>query len=471
MQSQGGTYFWQKNRLQVPQQLIDSLLSVPGFEPADFLSAHERPAPVSIRLHPIKGSVLREAPLSNVPWCKDGRYLPERPVFTTDPLLHAGAYYVQEASSMFLDFALRSCIPAPKNLRVLDLCAAPGGKSTLIASWLDPESLLLSNEVIRSRAGILEENLGRWGYGNTWVCSNDPREIGRIKDYFDLVVVDAPCSGSGLFRKDEKAIAEWSPEAVALCSSRQQRILHDIYPALKQNGLLIYATCSYSPAEDEQVLDQLATQYGFESVLLSPPADWGVVATQSPLHNMQGYRFFPHRLQGEGFFLAVLRKTEGGLSPDYPRFRSLHDAKNAAKLAPMLASPEFLLLPDANNQFCLIAPGQEADYHLLKQFVYLRKAGWHAGAPGPKEWLPEYDLALSGALSAEVPGVELNLEEALLYLKKETFSPVHTPAKGWATARYKGLGLGWMKVLDKRINNYLPKNLRIRMDIDWEGIR
>lgn len=457
--------------MQVPQQFIDSLLSVPEFEAADFIRAHQRPAPTSIRLHPVKGRVVEEASYSRVPWCREGRYLPERPVFTTDPLLHAGAYYVQEASSMFVDFALRSCIPNPKNIRVLDLCAAPGGKSTLIASWLDEESLLLSNEVIRSRATILEENLGRWGYRNTWVCSNDPRDVGRIRDYFDVMVVDAPCSGSGLFRKDEKAILEWSPEAVDLCAARQQRILHDIYPALKQNGLLVYATCSYSQEEDEQILDRLAAEYGFESVTLNPPPEWGIVTSLSPRHHMHGYRFFPNKVEGEGFFLAVLRKTEGGLSPDYPRFRTQHDQKNAEKLKPLLADCDFSLLPTSNEQFCLIAPHHEPDYQLLKQFVYLRKAGWNVGAPGPKEWLPEHDLALSAALSEGVPGVELSLEEALLYLKKETFRPANTIAKGWATARYKGLGLGWIKVLDNRINNYLPKNLRIRMDIDWESIR
>lgn len=457
--------------MKVPQKLVDPLLSVPGFDQEAFLNAHRRSAPTSIRLHPLKGHVLQESSLSQVPWCSLGRYLPQRPVFTTDPCLHAGAYYVQEASSMFLDFALRTCIPSPDNLRVLDLCAAPGGKSSLIASYLDPKSLLLSNEVIRSRASILEENMGRWGYRNTWVCSNDPRELGKIEDYFDLIVVDAPCSGSGLFRKDEKAIEEWSTDAVALCASRQQRILHDIYPALKQGGLLIYATCSYSMEEDEQILDMLAQQYHFESVPLNPPAEWGIVPVQSPECSIQGYRFFPHLLDGEGFFLAVLRKTEGGLSPDYPRFRTVHDKGNAEKVAPLLGLDEFALLPMTDNQFSVISRDHEADYHLLKQFVYLRKTGINAGSPGPKEWLPAHDLALSPMLSAAVRGMELTLEEALLFLKKETFSPVSAHGKGWAIARYKGLGLGWMKVLDNRINNYLPKNLRIRMDIDWEAIR
>lgn len=456
--------------MQVPQQLIDSLRAVPGFDADAFLEAHQGPAPTSIRLHPLKGAAVSPDLSNRVPWCAEGRYLPERPLFTTDPLLHAGAYYVQEASSMFLDFALRSLLPKPKNLRVLDLCAAPGGKSTLIGSYLDPESLLLSNEVIRSRATILEENTTRWGYGNTWVCSNDPRDLGRLTDYFDLIVIDAPCSGSGLFRKDPKAIAEWSTDAVALCAARQQRIVQDVYPALKQGGLLIYATCSYSAEEDELLLDQLATDHGMETVALHPPAEWGIVSTQSPQHQMQGYRFFPHKLQGEGFFLAVLQKTEGGTHADYPRFRSLHEKKTAEQLHTLLQT-DALLIPAADKQYALIRPEHEADYHLFKQFVYLRKTGLLAGAPGPKEWLPEHDLALSPEMSAAFYGVELNLEEALLFLKKESFFPSAAPRKGWALARYKGLALGWMKVLDNRINNYLPKNLRIRMDIDWEAFR
>ena len=166
---------------------------------------------------------------------------------------------------MFLDYLIRALVPERKNLRVLDLCGAPGGKSTLLASLLDDSSLLISNEVIRSRATILEENAVRWGYTNNWVTSNDPKDIGRIGGYFDLIVVDAPCSGSGLFRKDQAALEDWTEANVQLCSQRQKRIIADVWPSLKEDGILIYATCSYSPEEDEQILDWLGSEYGVET--------------------------------------------------------------------------------------------------------------------------------------------------------------------------------------------------------------
>ncbi|MBZ0099994.1 MAG: RsmB/NOP family class I SAM-dependent RNA methyltransferase, partial [Taibaiella sp.] len=228
---------------------------------------------------------------------------------TTDPLYHAGAYYVQEASSMFLSQVIQQLIPERNNLRVLDLCAAPGGKSTLIASLLEKDSLLISNEVIRTRASILEENITRWGYMNTWVTSNDPKDFSKLKGYFDIIVVDAPCSGSGLFRKDERALDEWSEANVQLCAQRQQRILADVWPALKENGILMYATCSYSPQEDEEILDWLGDDFEVASLPVQLSEEWGVVETTSAKHQFKGYRFFPHKVQGEGFFIAAVRKN------------------------------------------------------------------------------------------------------------------------------------------------------------------
>ena len=179
----------------------------------------------------------------------------QRPSFTFDPLFHAGTYYVQEASSMFLEQALKQSVDLSQPLRVLDLCAAPGGKSTLLQSLLNKESLLVSNDVIKSRAAILEENIVKWGAANVVVTNNDPAHFARLENYFDAIVIDAPCSGSGLFRRDPEAINEWSENNVQLCSQRQQRIVADVWPALKQNGILIYSTCSYSAEEDEAILD------------------------------------------------------------------------------------------------------------------------------------------------------------------------------------------------------------------------
>ncbi len=272
--------------MQIPSQLIKSLIGLKGFHQESFEKVHASHEQItSIRWNPHKKKMVEkedskfnnqnskttnslnsgirlpaadsELPpphsqlpttasrlpaLTPVPWSTQGYYLSQRPSFTFDPLFHAGCYYVQEASSMFLEEALKQTIDLRTDNRVLDLCAAPGGKSTLIQSILSPHSLLLSNEVIKSRAVILEENITKWGGANVIITNNDPVDFARIGNFFDSIVIDAPCSGSGLFRRDPGAIEEWSEQNVQHCSQRQQRIISDVLPALKKNGILIYST-------------------------------------------------------------------------------------------------------------------------------------------------------------------------------------------------------------------------------------
>lgn len=427
------------------------------------MQAHQQPAPVSLRLHPLKGAdLLEDAP--RVPWTPLGRYLPERPVFALDPLWHAGAYYVQEASSMLTGWAFDQLFPQKNGLRVLDLCAAPGGKSTHLAALLPPDAVLLSNEVIRSRAGILTENVVRWGYANHWVSSNDPEAFAQLPQFFDCMVVDAPCSGSGLFRKDPDAIGEWSIEAVTLCAQRQQRILHDAWPALKAGGILLYATCSYSFEEDEAVLEAFCREKGAEPVPVSPPADWGLVEVQTPV-GAQGFRCYPNRVPGEGFFFAALRKGEisGKSSSKEKRGRSRHDAAAWKKAAHLLEGDNWLCLPEEDGKsFRALPAGMEDDLQLLQSKLYMRKAGVSLGMPGAKEWIPEHALAASVHLSKAVPAAALSLEEALRYLRCE--DPGIAPAQqGWLLASYEGRSLGWMKAVKGRINNYLPRPLKLRL--------
>lgn len=447
----------------LPSSLLTELSQLAGFDEQAFRAAHDQRPPVSVRLHPVKGDgvfVNEEV----VPWCTGGRYLPERPVFTLDPAYHAGAYYVQEASSMFLAQLLQQAIAGRTNLRVLDLCAAPGGKSTLIASMLDPESLLVSNEVIRTRASILEENMSRWGFMNTWVTSNDPRDIGRLDGYFDIIVVDAPCSGSGLWRKDPAALNEWSEANVQLCGERQQRILADIWPALKTNGVLIYATCSYSPQEDEEILSWLATDLNAVSQPALPiPAQWGIEPVSAP-GNIIGYRCYPHKVRGEGFFIASVTKTEETTMVKQPRFKTARNARIQEQAA-HLFSNQPLFIPGKENNFFAIHPAHEADLHIIQQAAWLRRTGVEAGTPMPKEWLPAHDVALSVDAAAGLPFVDTTREQALKFLKREEMGIDDIP-KGWHIIRYNGQGLGWIKSLGNRVNNYLPKHWRIRMDID-----
>src|SRR6186997_1110290 len=289
--------------MKLPQLLLDSLASVKGFDKEDFIKIHESGEQVtSIRVNSSKKFEISNLKFQ-IPWAETGFYLETRPSFTFDPLFHAGCYYVQEASSMFLEQALKQTVDLSQPLKILDLCAAPGGKSTHILSLITKESLLVSNEVIRSRANILNDNINKWGCSNVLVTSNDPRDFQRLENYFDVIVVDAPCSGSGLFRRDPDAIEEWSEQNVALCSQRQQRILADVLPALKNGGVLVYSTCSYSKNEDEEICDWLISELKVESLKLKVEENWNIV--QSDV----GYRFWPDKIKGEGFFIACFRKT------------------------------------------------------------------------------------------------------------------------------------------------------------------
>ncbi len=446
---------------ELPSSLLQQLHTVESFDEQAFIAAHKQPAVTSVRLHPLKGKSMF-ADNDIIPWCATGRYLPQRPVFTTDPAYHAGAYYVQEASSMFLNYMFQQVVGEQKALHVLDLCAAPGGKSTLIASVLDRDSLLVSNEVIKPRASVLEENMIRWGYSNTYVTNNDPRDFGRLPGFFDVIVADVPCSGSGLFRKDEKALDEWSVDNVALCSQRQQRILADVWPALKEDGIFIYATCSYSPQEDEQILDWIAGTFNIESIAVSPPEEWEVV-TVCTAKNGVGYRFFPDKLRGEGFFIAAFRKKEATASIRYPRFKSANDKILQAQASFLLQPGDDCYLRAENYTIAINAAHEEA-LQILQKALYFRKAGVNLGSAAGKDWLPAHDIALSVDAAQDLQRIEVNKEQALHYLKKEEMD-VHPDGRGWYIVTYNGLGLGWIKWLGNRCNNYLPKNWRIRMEI------
>jgi 16S rRNA C967 or C1407 C5-methylase (RsmB/RsmF family)/NOL1/NOP2/fmu family ribosome biogenesis protein len=447
----------------IPASLLKELQGVKGFDEQAFLAAHEQQPLTSVRLNPAKDIGLFSSN-ERVPWTSGGVYLPERPVFTLDPAYHAGAYYVQEASSMFLEHTLRNILQDKKGLRVLDLCAAPGGKSTLIASILDKDSLLVSNDVIRTRASILDENMTRWGHMNTWVTSNDPRDFGRLAGYFDVIVVDAPCSGSGLWRKDAKALDEWSEANVQLCGERQQRILADVWPSLKEDGILIYATCSYSVQEDEEILDWLASTYEVKTLDVPIKEEWGIAEVSSPKRGMTGYRFFPGRVKGEGFFIAALQKKEEAGDHYFPRFKPGHDKKIKEQAGYLLKDTDVLFIQTDKENYSALRPGHEADRHLLKEVVYMRKTGLALGNPAGKYWIPAHEVALGIDTNSSLPGIELTKDQALRFLKREDMG-IDTPDKGWLMMRYSGLGLGWIKSLGNRINNYLPKQWRIRMEI------
>lgn len=451
---------------QLPPPLIASLVNVGGFDKEAFLRVHEVGAQVtSVRLNPAKADTITSLfPVAEkVPWSSFGYYLPERPSFTFDPLFHAGLYYVQEASGMFLEQALRQSIDLSQPLRVLDLCAAPGGKSTLLQSLISRDSLLVSNEVIKSRVHLLEENMIKWGAANAVVTCNDPRDFARLENYFDVIVIDAPCSGSGLFRRDPGAIREWSEANVQLCHQRQQRILADVWPALKQGGLLVYSTCSYSKEEDEDILDWIGGQFDVRPKRLDIAAYEGIVETVSDKKGLSGYRFYPDKIKGEGFFIAALQKQDGdawhGMRPKRNTLERIPKAEEQL-VTPWLQSEDDMVLFRQKEDIIALPSYFQTDVPVLQSALYIKKAGVLAGKPTPRELLPDHQLALSGLAGPQIVSVPLNKEQAIQYLRREELR-LDTNYRGWALVSYQGHPLGWVKILANRVNNYYPKEWRI----------
>ena len=437
---------------------------LPGEELPLFFQALEETAPVSIRFNPEKRLPDGQEPAGErVPWCKEGVYLSHRPVFTLDPAFHAGAYYVQEASSMFLCEALRQSVDRSEPLRVLDLCAAPGGKSTLIADFIGPDGLLVANETIRSRVGALRENIEKWGYNNVAVTSGEAEDFARAPGLFDVVVTDAPCSGEGMFRKDPDSIGEWSPENVTVCSARQKRILTAAVECLKPGGILVYSTCTYNSEENTDNTNWLIRNFPMELVRLEVPPSWGVTETDG------GYQFYPHKTRGEGFFLAVLRKTAGETAKTGTgNFKNLSAMPKTSipLITGWMRTDAALRYFQTTSGEIMALPGQWTEvYSVIEKLVRLKWFGTNIGEIKGKDMIPSHALALGNLINPDIQHVEADRTQALRFLKKEVIEIPEGTRNGWTLVRYHGLSLGWIKVMPGRMNNYLPQERRIRMDI------
>lgn len=289
----------------LPSEFIERTRQLMGEAECNALCrALQADEPVSIRTN--TGKNAPAPPQAHpVPWTDNGFYLNRRPAFTFDPLFHAGFYYVQEAASMFIAQAVRRYVNRP--VVMLDLCAAPGGKSTLVRNCLPQGSLLVANEVMRARSQVLAENLIKWGNPEVIVTNNDPADFSRLEERFDVILTDVPCSGEGMFRKDDRAISEWSSEGVELCWKRQRRIVADIWPCLKQGGILIYSTCTFNREENEDNVAWIASTLGAEVLPVDTETEWGITGNLTG-EDFPVYRFLPHHTSGEGLFVAVLRK-------------------------------------------------------------------------------------------------------------------------------------------------------------------
>lgn len=425
--------------------------------------ALQQEPPVSVRINE-QLSAVTDCSLNKVPWCTNGYYLDERLTFTFDPLFHAGSYYVQEASSMFVEQVLKKYVTEP--VTMLDLCAAPGGKSTHARAVLPEGSLLVANEVIRSRSQVLAENLIKWGHPAVVVTNNDPADFECLGAFFDVILTDVPCSGEGMFRKDPVAVEEWSPENVNICWQRQRRIIADIWGNLKPGGLLIYSTCTYNIKENEENIEWIINEYGAEPLQVDILPEWGIT------ENLQGknfpvYHFFPHKTKGEGFFLAALRKPEDAPAEYYSA------GKNKKKQdRPVPVPKEAMQWLQISDDYAIEVKGTSVtafpkshneELTALQKTLKVLHAGITLGEIKGKDLIPDHSLAMSSALnSSAFPMVEVSYEQAIAYLRKEAITLDAAAPRGYVLLTYKNIPLGFVKNIGNRANNLYPNEWRIR---------
>lgn len=396
-----------------------------------FCKGLQQSSPVSIRLNPFKTNKTTQVADNFVPthvaWCAEGFYLNSRPNFTFDPLFHTGAYYVQEASSMFLSHVLRHLINKP--VALLDLCAAPGGKTTCARTAISDGSIVFSNEPINKRAQILAENVQKFGHSDVVVTNNYPRDYKKTKLSFDVIVADVPCSGEGMFRKDPQAIAEWSEQNVENCWKLQRSIIADIWDNLKPGGLLIYSTCTFNAHENEENVAWILNEYDAQLLEVPTEKTWNI--TGSLINNPLGedkpfpvYRFIPGFTQGEGLFMAIIKK--GGTSTNLE--------PNAEKL-----------VAEANKKLKIMTHG-------VKQ-----------GIIKGKKIIPDHSLALAiNGDRSSYPNVEIDYETAIKYLRHEAIMLSAVAPKGIVTLTYRGHAIGFANNLGNRANNLYPQEWRIK---------
>lgn len=424
-----------------------------------FEAAHAELSPASIRINTNK---IHEKPqLAQIPWCQNGYYLPERPNYTLDPLFHAGAYYVQEPGSMLLSSVLQQLEIDKADPKVLDLCAAPGGKSTLLLDWLDGNGLLVSNEVIGKRARILEENLAKWGHANRIVSNSDPNHFARCGEIFDVVVVDAPCSGEGMFRKEIDAREMWNPDLVEHCHLRQCRILTEAWNCLRPGGYLVYSTCTYNTRENESSILELIDHKGGVSVPMNFEKDWNISESQN--QGVHGYRCFPHRLKSEGFFISVLRKTGSSVETGYKRKNksSLANKEAMRAIEPWLLGAEQFAATIHRDNVHFFPKEMESTIDELTRQIHVLSVGQQAGKIIRSELIPDTNLALSVSLNTNhIPTLGLSADDSLNYLRKMTIRS-ESKDDGLYCIVHRQVPFDISKIVSGAVKSKWPKGWRI----------
>ena len=467
--------------MNLPPDFLASISKLLESDTDSFLSALKKESPVSIRFNPFK---IQRNPLhpfdsieTPVPWSKYGSYLKERPSFTFDPLFHAGYYYVQEASSMFIANIVSQLFKDP--ITCLDLCAAPGGKSTDLLSVLPQGSLLVSNEIIRHRANILSETMIKFGHSASVVTNNEAKDFLKTEVDFDLILVDAPCSGEGMFRKDEISIQEWTTTNVKMCAARQKKILDDIWATLKPGGVIIYSTCTYNTLENEDNALYIANELGAEFIEIKIDKEYNI--TPSFHEEAKGYRFFPHKTKGEGLFITVLRKSTSNRSENQvlQHKNNLESnkkgkknnksssifLKDSSQYSKYLYSPDEFDYLEHNNRIIALPKAHLTTLLNLKHSLKIVSMGIEIGELKGKDFIPSHVLAMSLELNSSSFGKkDLSYTEAIAYLRREAISLPDSP-KGFILLTFKKEPIGFVKNIGNRANNLYPKEWRIIKDI------
>jgi 16S rRNA C967 or C1407 C5-methylase (RsmB/RsmF family)/NOL1/NOP2/fmu family ribosome biogenesis protein len=409
---------------------------------------------VAVRVNAARGVSVPDR-ARRVPWCGQGYYLDNRPSFTFDTDWHAGRYYVQDASSMFIAHVIDSLIHEP--VRYLDLCAAPGGKTTAAIQALPQRSMIVANEIVPPRARVLGDNVVRWGNSRCVVTSNAPAQVGKLTHFFDVVAADVPCSGEGMMRKDDEAVAQWTPALVEQCAQRQREILTDVWPALRPGGLLIYSTCTYNRQENEQMAEFIVNELGATSLEVPVDASWNIHPAIGS--DICCYRFMPHRVDGEGLFMAVFRKD--GEAPCQSIRTKEKNTKKADEIGKnWLDSPNDYMIGQQGD-LCIAVPVDiRGEVAALRASLNVLHAGVELATVMGRKTVPHHALAMSTARATDAfPVCEVDYTTALRYLRGESIT-VDGP-RGYVLIAHEGAVMGFANNLGNRANNLYPKPLRI----------
>lgn len=405
-----------------------------------------------------------------VPWCESGFYLTERPQFTLDPLFHQGRYYVQEASSMFHGYVVKNLLGQNQPITILDACAAPGGKTTAAIDSLPSGSLVVANEYVPARASILRENAIKWGFPGIVVTRGDTRDLGKLRECFDLVIADVPCSGEGMMRKDDDAVAQWSEGLIEECAERQWEIVGNLWEALRPGGYMIYSTCTFNRKENEEIVARIIDELGGDSVEIPVDESWGITHGIDTPHHC--YRFIPGRVRGEGLFVSVIRKDGQASNPKIKNKVRKADNKRAVfKIPPYLSewlnnSEEMEIYAD-NDRVTAFPKQYMPILNALKQRVDVIHEGILLGNIKGKDIVPSQSLAMSHSLNVDIfPKCEVNKQDALHYLHGDAIMLPEGAERGFVLLTYDGSPLGFVKNLGNRSNNLYPTGWRIRKSID-----